>query len=124
MASSVVRAFTDPDAYYAAHRIRRVEGFISERGNFRAELTIIDFDRLWMERGEERLARVLNITSDPERAKILFPTSRSKPATHFDGLELSAREISVFRGPNQLRFLGNWGASQWRTARYSASLHR
>ena len=113
MASSVVRAFTDPDAYYAAHRTRRVEGFITERGNFRAELTIIDFDRLWMERGEESLARVLNITSDPERTKILFPTSRSKPATHFDGLELSAREISVFRGPmDQHRSSASaaWGA--------------
>jgi len=113
MALSIVRTFTDPDAYYAAHRTRRVEGFITESGNFRAELTIIDFDRLWMTRGEETLARVLNLATDSGRTKIWFPTSRSKPSTHLDGLELSPREIGVFRGPidqHRSSASSDWGA--------------
>jgi AraC-like DNA-binding protein len=113
MPSSSVLTFTEPDAYYAVHRTRRVEGFITESGNFQAELTVIDFDRLWMTRGEETLARVLNLATDSGRTKIWFPTSRSKPSTHLDGLELSPREIGVFRGPmdqHRSSASSDWGA--------------
>jgi hypothetical protein len=53
MPNSSVLSFTDPDAYHAAIRAPQVEGVITAPGNFRAELTRIDFDRLLMQRGDE-----------------------------------------------------------------------
>jgi hypothetical protein len=44
MPSSTVHTFTEPDAYHAAIRARRVHGVITGRGQFRAELTRVDFD--------------------------------------------------------------------------------
>jgi hypothetical protein len=61
MPASVVRTFADHDAYRAALRARRVEGVVTARGNFHAELTLIDLDRLLMQRAEENLPRVLDI---------------------------------------------------------------
>jgi hypothetical protein len=59
MPASTVRTFADPDAYCAALRARRVEGVVTARGNFHAEVTRVDFDRLLMQRAEENLPRVL-----------------------------------------------------------------
>ena len=53
MASSTVRTFTDPDAYRAAIRARRVEGVVTARGNFHAEMTRIDLDRVLMQHAED-----------------------------------------------------------------------
>ena len=65
MPFSTVCAFTDPDAYRAAIRARKVEGVLTARGNFHAELTRIDFDRLLMQYAEENLPRVLFISTRP-----------------------------------------------------------
>jgi hypothetical protein len=61
MASSVVLAFDDPDAFYAAIRTAEVKGVVTRRGAYRSELTRIELDRLWMQRGFERLPRVMNV---------------------------------------------------------------
>jgi hypothetical protein len=58
MPDSTVMTFTDPDAYHANIRRRQVvEGVVTARGEYRAELTRTDLDRLWIQRGDETLAR-------------------------------------------------------------------
>src|SRR5437667_1827726 len=98
MASSTVRTFTDPDAYHAAIRAQQVEGVTTARGNFHAELTRIDFDRLLMQRAEENLPRVLNISTTLHRAAVVFATEQSQPAVHVNGVVLSSGEIIAYTG--------------------------
>src|SRR5260370_42512365 len=79
MPSSAVRAFTDPDAYYAGIRARRVEGVGTARGNFHAEVTGIDFERLLMQRAHENLPRVLLIWARPGRMAVIFASGQAQP---------------------------------------------
>jgi hypothetical protein len=90
---STVCAFTDPDAYRAAIRARKVEGVLTARGNFHAELTRIDFDRLLMQYAEENLPRVLFISTRPQRTAIIFAMDRCQPAIHVGGMPLTSGEI-------------------------------
>jgi AraC-like DNA-binding protein len=95
MPDSAVVTFTDADAYHAAIRNAQVEGVVTARGDFRTELTRIDLHRLWMQRGDESLPRVLNITPNEERASIFFATDQRQPVMHVGGLELSTDEMVV-----------------------------
>ncbi len=94
MPDSTVVTFNDPDTFYAAVRNAQVEGVVTARGNFRAELTRIDLDRVWMLRGEESLARVHSVAIG-NRVAILFPTDRN-PSEYVDGVELPQGKILVF----------------------------
>src|SRR5258708_3846140 len=96
MPDSVVLTFTDPDAYHANIRRTQVaEGVVTARGEYRSELTRTNLHRLWMQRGDETLARVLNFTASGQRVPILFATDQRQAAMHFSGLELSPDEIIV-----------------------------
>jgi AraC-like DNA-binding protein len=96
MPDSAVMTFTDPDVYHAnIRRTQVVEGVVTVRGEYRAELTRTDLHRLWMQRADETLARVLNFTPSGERVPILFATDQHQAAMHFSGLELSTDEIIV-----------------------------
>jgi hypothetical protein len=114
MPDSAVVTFTDPDAYHANIRRERVEGVVTRRGEYRAESTRIDLHRLWMQRGDERLPRVLNVSPSGERPAIVFATNQNQPAMHFDGRELPQHEIIVvgFGLPIHFRSSGacHWGA--------------
>src|SRR6202022_206040 len=54
-----------------------------------------DLHRLWVQRGDETLARVLNFAPTGERVPILFATDQRQAAMHFSGLELAPHEIIV-----------------------------
>jgi hypothetical protein len=96
MPDSAVMTFTDPDAYHANIRRTQVaEGVVTAGGEYRSELTRTDLQRLWMQRGDETLARVLNFTTSGQRVPILFATDQRQAAMHFSGLELSPDEIIV-----------------------------
>ncbi len=96
MADSAVLTFTDPDAYHAnIRRTQVVEGVVTARGEYRSELTRTDLHRLWMQRGDENLARVLNFAPAGERVPILFATDQRQAAMYFSGLELSPDEIII-----------------------------
>jgi AraC-like DNA-binding protein len=96
MPDSEVMTFTDPDAYHAnIRRTQVVEGVVTARGEYRSELTRTDLHRLWIQRGDEKLARVLNFAACGERVPILFATDQRQAAMHFSGLELSPDEIIV-----------------------------
>ena len=93
MASSTVRTFTDPDAYRVAIRAEHVEGVVTARGNFHAEMTRIDLDQVLMQHAEENLPRVLVISTRPQRAAIIFATDQGQPAMHVSGMALTSGEI-------------------------------
>jgi AraC-like DNA-binding protein len=96
MSDSEVMTFTDPDAYHAnIRRTQVVEGVVTARGEYRSELTRTDLHRLWVQRGDETLARVLNFAPTGERVPILFATDQRQAAMHFSGLELPPDEIIV-----------------------------
>jgi AraC-like DNA-binding protein len=94
MPASEVRAFTDPDAFHAAFHRTTTQGVVTTPGNFHAELTRVDFYRLWMSRCNESLPRILNIAPTPmERAVIIFPTDERQPALRVSGMALSSGQI-------------------------------
>ena len=112
MPDSAVLTFSDPDVYYAAIRNAQVEGVVTARGNFRAELTRIDLHRLWMLRGEESLARIHSVAIG-SRAAIFFTTDRNSPE-YVDGMELPQGKILVF-GLGSVGHLRSAAGSQWGT---------
>ena len=113
MPDSAVLPFTDPDVYHAAIRNAQVEGVVTARGSFSAELTRIDLHRLWMLRGEESLARVHNVAIGRSRVSIFFTTDRNSPE-YVDGMELPQGKILVF-GLGSVGHLRSAAGSQWGT---------
>ncbi len=113
MPDSAVLSFTDPDAFHANLRRPRVEGIVTGRGEYRAELTRIDLHRLWMQHGDESLPRVLDLSPSRERPAIVLGTSQKQPAMHLDGRELPQHEIIVVGSGVPIRFRSS-GACHWR----------
>src|SRR5258705_7866313 len=58
VAWSKVLNFTDPDQYTAAVRAADMQVFTTAKGEFRAELTQVVMNKLWMQRFRENLPRV------------------------------------------------------------------
>jgi hypothetical protein len=58
VAWSKVLTFTDPFQYTAAVRAADMQIFPTARGEFRAELTQVTMNELWMQRFNENLPRV------------------------------------------------------------------
>ena len=111
MFSSVVRTFTDPDAYHAAIRDTHAEGIISGRGKFRAESTTIRLDRLSLQRCEESLPKTAYSAVDPEVLGVIFATSPGQQV-HINGLELAPDRMIVFRRGSEGHNRSS-GACQW-----------
>jgi AraC-like DNA-binding protein len=106
-----VRSFADPDAYHAAIRDAHVEGVITGRGDFRAELTRIRLDRLSLQRSAESLARIAYSAIDPKVAGIVFPTAPGPPI-YVNGLEASHGEIVAYR-PGSMGYNRSTAACRW-----------
>jgi len=94
MPSSVVRTFTDPDAYFAGIRNLQIEAVVLRRGEFHAEATRIDLHRLWMHRFDESLPRIMRVTPSGMRAGIVFASAPGQPAMQINGIEISDDQIS------------------------------
>ena len=113
MPSSVVRTFTDPDAYRASNRRMRVEGFVIGRGTFRAESTSVQLDRLSIRRSEETLPRIARYAGDSKIFEIVFVTRRDQQA-FVNGIELSHGHVVVVgagsEGYNRTATACRWGS--------------
>ncbi len=95
MPSSATRTFTDPDMYFAGIRNLQIDGVITKRGEFRAELTRIDLHRLWMHRIDESLPRIMRITPSGKRSLILFATDPYQQTMQVSGIEISQAQIAM-----------------------------
>jgi AraC-like DNA-binding protein len=112
MPDSAVMTFADPDAYHLGFRGLQVEGVVTACGEYRSELTRIDLYRLWMQRGDESLPRVVSITPSGKRASILLATDRNQPAMHINGMAVSESEI-VLHGVSSSRHSRSSAACRW-----------
>ncbi len=87
---SKVSVFTDPYQYEAAIRAADVKAVPTVRGKFRAELTRINFQRLWMQRFTESLPVIKYTAMDPRRVPIVFLTGPNQPAIHHEGIDVGS----------------------------------
>jgi AraC-like DNA-binding protein len=114
MAFSTYQTFSDPDAFHAAIRALRIDGVITRPGQFRAELTRIDFARVWMQRAEENLPHVLHMENAPRRAALIFVTEQGPSAMHVSGLPLSVGDViawdSGLSRHHRAASAGGWGS--------------
>ena len=94
MPSSATRTFTDPEMYFAGIRNLQIDGVITKRGEFRAELTHIDLHRLFMYRSDERLPRIMKVAPSGMRAGIVFATDPGEPSMLINGVEIADGQIS------------------------------
>jgi AraC-like DNA-binding protein len=120
MAVSTFCEFDDPDAFHAAIRALRVDGVITGRGQFYAELTRIDFARVWMQRTKENLPHVLHMENAPQRAAVIFVTGQGPSALHVSGLPLRVGEIiawdSGLSRHHKAACAGGWGSMSLKSA--------
>jgi AraC-like DNA-binding protein len=92
---SKVLSFTDPFPCQAAIQAADVEIFPTAKGNFRAELTKIGMNRLWMQRFHQHLPQVNAVSIKPGRKVIGFLTAQRQPALQHCGMEVLPGDIIV-----------------------------
>jgi AraC-like DNA-binding protein len=111
LASAVFNA-TDPCEYGSRIRGANVDVLVNRGRDFRAKVTRIDLHTLWMQRGEENLARIFRSTASPERVIVSFLAEESSPAVVLGGAEITSRQLHVL-SPGQLSPWRSLGACHW-----------
>jgi AraC-like DNA-binding protein len=96
MAQSRAFTFTDPDAFQQRVRASTSTILSLGRGDYRAELTQVDFDRLWLQCGVDNLPRISRAAMTAERAIINFISSPEYSPLRVAGRELTTDRIAVF----------------------------
>src|SRR5499427_3104092 len=106
MSWSTFRTFTDLDAYHAAFRDMRAKSSITGRGNFRADFTTVQLDRLSLQGHKETLPRTAYSGVDPRQFAIGFAT-HPRQQIYVNGLEVVPGAIVVFRAAHEghIRFV-------------------
>jgi AraC-like DNA-binding protein len=92
---SRVVSFTDPFSYQSAFRSVEVELFPTAKGEFRAELTQVSMNKLWVHGAHEDLPRIYIGAVKPHRAAIGFLTKAKQPATQHCGMEVLPGDIVI-----------------------------
>jgi AraC-like DNA-binding protein len=92
---SNVLSFTDPLPCQAAIQAADVEIFPIAKGDFRAELTKIGMNRLWMQRFHQHLPQINAVTIKPGRRVIGFLTEQHQPALQHCGMDVLPGDIIV-----------------------------
>ena len=92
---SRVLTFDDPLHYQAAIRAGDWQVYPTKKGQFRAELTQITLNQLWMQSFHHELPQIQTGTVIPNRRVIGFLTEVRKPAIHHRGEELSPDDVIV-----------------------------
>lgn len=96
MPQSRVLAFTDPDDFQRRVRATNSAILALGRGEFHAELTQVDFDRLWIQRGSDSLPRISRTTIDKKRAVVHFVADPQTPTTRLAGQDLLPEHLVVY----------------------------
>ena len=90
-----VLSFDDPFPYQEAFRAAEMELFPTAKGKFRAEVTQVVLNQLWMMRHHENLPRLQTGAIKPGRRVFGFLTSADQPELRSCGRVLSLGEIHV-----------------------------
>ena len=88
MSSTRLLTFDDPYAFMSSVRATNVRLIPTARGQFRADLRQVAFQRLWMQRARESLPRIAHSVVTSARVGIDFPTRWDQPSMWHDGLEV------------------------------------
>jgi AraC-like DNA-binding protein len=104
---SKVLAFDDPLHYQAAIRGADWEVYPTKKGQFRAELTQINLNQLWMQGFHCELPPIQTGAVTPNRKVIGFLTEARQPAIHYRGEELSPHDIVVNTDAMHIRWEGD-----------------
>ena len=112
MSRSATFTFNDPIPYQAAIWGAEVEVLISVKGNFNAELTKIDFGRVWMSHVEENLPTLFRINPNANRAAVIFLANANQPNIQHSGMDVPSDAIIVC-GPGEPRHMRTPGACRW-----------
>ncbi|MET4177531.1 helix-turn-helix domain-containing protein [Bradyrhizobium sp. LA7.1] len=111
MPSSNFLTFSDPLPYQAALWISDIEIVPTDKGKFHAELTQINLDKIWMQRGHENLPQVVAGKVTPIRKAITFLTKEQDMI--YCGQSVLPGSIIVHRTDSQHRRNAanrNWGS--------------
>jgi hypothetical protein len=92
VAWSKVFAFADPFQYTSAIRAADMQIFPTAKGEFRADLTQVTMNELWMQRFNENLPRILKGAIRPARRVFSFLTE-DQPEVRNRGRLLSLGEL-------------------------------
>jgi AraC-like DNA-binding protein len=95
MLTSSLDHFTDPCAYQDALQSAEVEVLLTQRGDFRAELTRVDLDKLSLQSGRETMPRVGRGAISAERTAIYFLLGTDQAGGVHCGVDFSPGEIVV-----------------------------
>ena len=110
--TSKTYALDDANLYAQAVRAMQAEVTVVAKGEYRAELTKIDLERVWMQRGHETLARVVWARNSPARAPITFMTRREQAPWNTGGKEVLPGDI-VFAGLGATYHTCTSGETHW-----------
>jgi AraC-like DNA-binding protein len=108
MLQSRVTTFTDPYAFGAAILNGHLQMLVTSKGTFRAEHTIVQTDRLFLQRLDEDLPRLACATIEPGRAPIHFLADLNDADNVINGQEYTSADIIFYgrRTCDHLRSLG------------------
>jgi len=85
--------FDDPKVFQAAIRPDHVAIHVTEKGDYRAELTRVELPRIWIQRGEENLPRVWYSAVSSARPPIFFLVDADQVPIRHGGMDVSFGEI-------------------------------
>lgn len=112
MPQSSYTIFTDPFPYQRAIRAAEVETVVTNNGKFAAELTKIDLDKLWMQRGSETLAQTSHSVNSNERAPVIFLTDPDQGEMHHSGMSVRFGDLVVY-SKSATHYRWTSGATRW-----------
>jgi hypothetical protein len=95
MARSTALCFSDPLSFQAAIRTADLELLPTARGQFRAELTKVCFDQLWVQRFYQNLPLINAGAMKPGRRVFTFLTSAEPAAMRHCGMHVLSGDIIV-----------------------------
>lgn len=106
--------FEDPYELQGAIRTTEARVAVTAPGPYRASLTHVEFDRLWLQRCSCSLPQIIHSSSRKDRSPIFFLTSvRQAPMIH-RGIELQPSDLMFYsRGSNH--HIRNAGQCSWGT---------
>jgi AraC-like DNA-binding protein len=87
---------SDPYDHQRSLRAEAVDLVVTAPGDFRGEVTRIDVDRLWLQRGRESLPRVVHSAVSKSRNGVFFLADTQQAPTHHAGKEFLPGSMMVY----------------------------
>jgi AraC-like DNA-binding protein len=120
MARSTALCFSDPLAFQAAISTADLELLPTARGQFRAELTKVCFDQLWMQRFYQNLPLINAGAMKPGRRVFTFFTSAEPAAMRHCGMDVLSGDVIV----NNFDEIHQLTEAEFRLGSMSLTTHR